>query len=92
MFKVQACKTCKMGLAAACDCGPGHFFSINCLETYIQSCKLKIRDKPGYMYVYGLGFKPVSLVTTTVKILNIRTPQKIAVSTLKFEQDGFSKA
>ena len=27
----------------------------------------------------------------TIKILNIRTPKKFAVITLKFEQDGFTK-
>ena len=27
----------------------------------------------------------------TVKLLNVRTPQKFAVITLKFEQDGFTK-
>ena len=29
--------------------------------------------------------------SNTVKILNIRTPQKFAVITLKFELDGFTK-
>ena len=28
----------------------------------------------------------------TVKILNIQTPQNLAVVTLKFEQDGFTKS
>ena len=27
----------------------------------------------------------------TVKVLNVWTPQKFAVMTLKFEQDGFTK-
>ena len=29
-------------------------------------------------------------ITYAVKILNIRTPEKFAVITLKFEQDGFT--
>ena len=28
---------------------------------------------------------------TTIKILNIRTPKKFAVITLKFEQDGYTE-
>ena len=31
------------------------------------------------------------LQVITIKILNIRTPQKFAVITLKFEQDDFTK-
>ena len=35
--------------------------------------------------------KSTSQNRVTVKILNIRTPKKFAVITLKFEQDGFTK-
>ena len=45
----------------------------------------------GYQHYLQILFPTRLMIKTTVKILNIWTPQKFAVITLKFEQDGFTK-